>query len=127
MLRSAALSDPRVMELVNQRFVPVWINVRTTALPHLPAVREALVNARVDGDDRVADLFSKGFFVRTVVLAPGDFALLNRQPGTLAGGVARMALDGELAYAEVNPGQYLVMLRRSLEHLDDARRKTAAR
>ncbi|MSP60067.1 MAG: hypothetical protein EXR72_06935 [Myxococcales bacterium] len=122
MLRSAALSDPRVIELVNQKFVPVWINVRTTPLPALPSVRETLVNARTNEVGKVDDAFSRGFFVRTAMLSPDGQTLLNRQASTIAGSMAKIAFDGELGYAEVNPGQYLVMLRRALERQADARR-----
>ena len=35
-LRSAALRDQTVIDAVNDQFVPVWINVRTTPIPSFP-------------------------------------------------------------------------------------------
>jgi len=113
-LRSAALSGPRVIQLLNDEFVPVWINVRTTPLPHLPAMRAALVNARLDDRDFIADLFSQGFFVRSVVVSPDGATLLNPAAATIASAMRPLALDGSLGYAEVNPGDYLVMLTQAL-------------
>jgi hypothetical protein len=112
-LRSAALSDSRVIELVNERFVAVWINVRTTPLPRLPALAPTLVNARVDANNYVTDWFSQGFFVRSVVLTPDGQRVLNPAAPTVGKSLVRFAM-GDLGYAEVNPGDYLVMLRRAL-------------
>ena len=114
MLRSAALSDSRVIEMINAEFVPVWINVRTTALPKLPALEPTLINAKVDERNFVTDWFSQGFFVRSVVLSPDGARLLNPGPRTIAGSLMKVA-QGDLSYAEVNPGEYLVMLRKSLD------------
>jgi hypothetical protein len=114
-LRSAALSDSRVIALVNEAFVPVWINVRTHALPPLPVLEAVLVNAKVDGGNKISDPFSRGFFVRSVVLSPDGGRILNKAPRTIAGSLQRVAMYGDLSYAEVNPGEYLVMLRRALE------------
>jgi hypothetical protein len=125
-LRSAALSDSRVIDMVNSEFVPVWINVRTTPLPHLQAVRAALVNARIDERDFIADLFSRGFFVRSVVLSPDGRTLLNPAAGSIASAMAPLMLEGKLGYAEVNAGDYLVMLRQALERYRDGKRAVAA-
>ena len=100
--------------LLNAEFVPVWINVRTTALPPQPWVRDVLVNARVDDANRIIDPFSEGFFLRSVVLAPDGGTVLNRQPTTVAGSLASIARNGDLAYAEVDGPGYLSMLRKAL-------------
>src|SRR3954453_938929 len=100
--------------MLNAEFVPVWINVRTTPLPRLPFVPDVLVNAKVDVDNKVIDPFSKGFFLRTVVLSPDLQRILNRAPSTVAGSVREVALDGTQGYAAVDPPDYLSMLVKAL-------------
>lgn len=104
-----------MIDLVNQEFVAVWINVRTTPLPRLPFVQDVLVNAKVDADNKITDLFSEGFFVRSVVLSPDGQRILNRAPTTVAGSIAHVVREGDLAYAQVDAPDYLVMLRRALD------------
>ena len=115
MLRSAALADARVIELINDRFVPVWINVRTTPLPRKAFVGEVLVNARVDASNLIIDPFSEGFFLRSAVLTPDGEHLLNRNPSTVSASIAHVLREGDNAYANVDAGDYLVMLRKALE------------
>ena len=103
-----------VVDFVNDEFVPVWINVRTTALPRLPFVPDVLVNAKVDADNMVIDPFSKGFFLRTVVLTPDQQTILNRMPSTLAGSIGSALRDGTQAYAAVDAPDYLSMLVKAL-------------
>ena len=90
--------------------MPVWINVRTTPLPRLPFVPDVLVNAKVDANNMVVDPFSKGFFLRTVVLSPDLETILNRMPSTLAGSIGSALRDGAQAYAAVDAPDYLSML-----------------
>jgi hypothetical protein len=103
-----------VIEMVNAEFVPVWINVRTTPLPRLPFVPDVLVNAKVDADNKVLDPFSKGFFLRSVVLSPDLQTILNRAPSTIAGTVREVALEGTQSYAAVDPPDYLSLLTKAL-------------
>lgn len=117
MLRSGALRDPRVIEVIEKSFVPIWINVRTTPLPAKPWVRDLLVNASVDDRNMVSDLFSQGFFVRSAVLTPDGETLLNAGPKTMAASMSRLAM-GDNVYAKVDPEEYLVMLRESLERFE---------
>src|SRR5256885_16833328 len=100
--------------MINADFVPVWINVRTTALPRLPFVPDVLVNAKVDADNKVIDPFSKGFFLRSVVLSPDLTRILNRAPSTLAGSLREVALDGTQVYAAVDAPDYLSLLTKAL-------------
>ena len=74
-----------------------------------------LINAKVDQTNHISDTFSKGFFVRSVVLSPDGAAILNPGPRTLSASINRATMYGDLSYAEVNPGDYLVMLRKALE------------
>ena len=100
--------------MINRDFVAVWINVRTTPLPHLQAIKEVLVNAKLDADNRVIDPFSKGFFLRSAVFdAAGE--LLNPQPSSVGGSMGNLYLNGALSYAQVDPPDYLSMLMHARE------------
>jgi len=100
--------------MINADFVPVWINVRTTPLPRLPFVPDVLVNAKVDGDNKVVDPFSKGFFLLTVVLTPDLQTILNREPKTVAATLREVAVDGTQGYAAVDAPDFLSMLQKAL-------------
>ena len=100
--------------MINGEFVPVWINVRTTPLPRLPFVPDVLVNAKVDADNKVLDPFSKGFFLRTVVLSPDLQTILNRSPSTIGGTMREVAFEGTQSYAAVDPPDYLSLLVKAL-------------
>jgi hypothetical protein len=112
-LRSGALRDPQVIELIDRELVPVWINVRKSALPRIAPIADVLVNARVDASNKVSDAFSRGFMIRSVVLSPDGARLLNPRARTVAAAIGRAAM-GELGYAEVDPGDYLSMLRKAI-------------
>ena len=103
-----------MIDLINAEFIPVWINVRTTPLPRLPFVPDVLVNAKVDADNKVVDPFSKGFFLRSVVLSPDLETILNRAPATIAGSVKEAVLDGTQCYAAVDAPDYLSLLTKAL-------------
>ena len=94
--------------------MPVWINVRTTPLPRLPFVPDVLVNAKVDANNMVVDPFSKGFFLRSVVLSPDLQHILNRAASTVAGSIREVALDGTQCYAAVDAPDYLSLLTKAL-------------
>lgn len=113
-MRGDALSDDRVIDLINQELVPVWVNIRTTPVPRLAALNAGLVTATLDADNRVKDGFSKCFFNRSIVLSPDGAKLLNPTIGTIGKGIAMVATEGKLGYAEINAGDYLVMLKRAL-------------
>jgi hypothetical protein len=104
-----------VIDLINAEFVPVWINVRTTALPRLPWVAEVLVGAKVDADNKVIDPFSKGFFLRSVVLSPDLTRILNPAPSTLAASIGSALADGSQCYAAVDAPDYLSLLLHALK------------
>lgn len=103
-----------MIDLVNAEFVPVWIDVRTTPLPRRPFVADVLVNARVDADNKVVDPFSKGFFLRTVVLSPDLSTILNREPRTIGATIVEVARDGTQGYAAVDAPDYLSLLTKAL-------------
>ncbi|MDB4964777.1 MAG: hypothetical protein JWN44_466 [Myxococcales bacterium] len=101
--------------MINADFVPVWINVRTTPLPRSSFVAEVLVGAKVDGDNKVVDPFSKGFFLRSVVLSPDGQRILNHSPRTVAGSLGEALRDGTQVYATIDTGDYLSMLGKALK------------
>ncbi|HEX6837947.1 MAG TPA: hypothetical protein VF334_15320 [Polyangia bacterium] len=103
-----------MIDLINAEFVPVWINVRTTPLPRLPFVPEVLVNAKVDADNKVVDPFSKGFFLRSVVLSPDLQRVLNHEPTTVAATLREVITDGTQGYAAVDAPDYLSLLTKAL-------------
>lgn len=103
MLRSEALSNSDVIDILNSEFVPVWINVRETPLPHAPFWNEVLENARIGPDGRIVDAFSQGFFLRQVVVTPDGQTLLNSQAASVSGSMSTMAHESHFAYAQTNP------------------------
>lgn len=123
MLRSAALKDQRVIDLINAEFVPVWINVRLEAVPRWTFLDQVLVNGRVDRNNVISDPFSEGYFLRSVVVSPDGRTLYNPQPPSTGGSLQAFMLGGAFSYAQVDPGDYLSMLGRALAR----HRATAAR
>jgi hypothetical protein len=119
-LRAGALSDQRVISLINERFVPVWINVRTDPLPPIKAVEQALLRTQLDRDRHVSDVFSEGFFLRSLVLSPDAQDLLNPQADTVGGSMESYARRGYFAYAQVHPNDYLIMLEGALRRFEGA-------
>jgi hypothetical protein len=96
-----------VIALVNERFVPVWVNIREQALPDLRALDGALEGITLDERRRVSGGFSRSFFLRSVVLSPDGGTLLNPQ-GTP--GLGQLFGRGHFAYAQVKAEDYLAML-----------------
>lgn len=101
-LRERALSDPRVAELVREHFVPVWINVRTTPVPDVPALEPKAIKVKLDKDRYVATFLRRGFLVRSIVITPDGQRMLNGE--TVGDGLPI-----------VEPDEYIAMLRRSLD------------
>jgi hypothetical protein len=126
-LRSDALRDRRVIDLVNLAFVPVWINVRTTALPRFPFQERILVTAKVDADNRVIDRFSRTFFVHTILVSPDGTTLLNPGAATVAQTAKQLVFDGSFSYEAIDAGEYLGMMQHALERLNDLRGRRISR
>ena len=112
---SAALNDDRVIEMINDRFVPVWVNVRTTPVPPFPFLEHVLVTGRVDADRRVIDRFSRTFFFRSVISSSDGQVLLNGGPDTVAKIAKSIVFEGESSYEANTPEDYLTMMLRALE------------
>ncbi len=111
------------MRYIDDHFVPVWINVRTEALPRFPFLDQVLINARVDKENRVVDPFSKGFFVRSVVVSPDGQTLLNPGPSSVLGFAAKTILEGDMNYANADPGDFLSMVMHAYNRWADLRLK----
>lgn len=101
--------------MVNEHFVPVWVNVREQPLPEFPARAEVLLGTTLDDRQHVENLFSQGFFLRSLVLAPEDLRLLNPQAATVAASASTFSQHGHFAYAQTAKDDYLPMLGRALE------------
>jgi len=126
-LRSAALKDQRVIDLINQEFVPLWVNVRVEAVPRFPFLDQVLVNGRVDAQNVIVDPFSEGFFLRSVIVTPDGKTLLNPQAPTVGGSLSGFMFGGAFSYAQVDPGDYLSMLGRALERYRATSSATSSR
>jgi hypothetical protein len=113
-LRSSALTDARVIERINRDFVPVWINVRTTPLPAFPFLKDVLVTATVDGERRVTDLFSRNYFLRSVIVSSDGQRLLNPGASTVSGTAKSLIFEGDFSYETNDPDSYLSMLKHAL-------------
>jgi hypothetical protein len=116
-LRSAALRDPRVIARANEEFVPVWINVRTTAIPPWPFVNDVLVTAKLDKNRRVKDLWSRNYYVHSIVVSPDGQMLLNPSAPTVASTARTLVFDGDFGYSIIDPGDYLSMMNHALARL----------
>jgi hypothetical protein len=114
-LRSAALRDPQVIDVINKQFVPVWINVRTTPVPRWPFLADVLTTATVDKDGRFTDRWSRTFYVHSVIVSPDGQRLLNKGAGTVASTAHALIFEGNFSYSAIDPGEYLGMLKRALE------------
>lgn len=98
--------------LINERFAPVWINIRREPIPDLRALDPALEGITLDEGRRVSGGFSQSFFLRSVVLSSDGQRLLNPQGKP---GLGDLFSQGHFAYAQVKAEDYLAMLERSLE------------
>lgn len=106
--------------LVNARFVPVWIDIRESPLPHLPIWPQVLIKAQLGPDNRIVDLGSQGFFLRSIVLTPDGQTLLNAQASTVGDSVETESRTGYFAYAQTKPQDYFNMLNASLIRFERA-------
>ena len=113
-LRSAALRDERVIAKLNEEFVPVWLNVRTTPVPPWPFVKDILVTATLDAHNRVVDVWSRNYFVHSIIVSPDGQRLLNPGASTVASTARSLIFEGDFSYSTIDPGDYLVMLRNAL-------------
>jgi hypothetical protein len=113
MLRDGALSDPEVVSLVNDEFVPVWVNVRTSPLPDLACMDQVIEGIKYDSGGYLTGSFNRGFFVRSVVLASDGETLLNPQKPKAA--LGDLFTEGHFPYAQVKAKHYLPMLREALD------------
>jgi hypothetical protein len=90
------MSDPRVIALVNERFVPVWINVRENSFPDVPAMDGAVEESHLGADRRLTGGFSYHFHARTYAVSPDGRRLLAMAKGTTQAKSMLKLLEGAL-------------------------------
>jgi hypothetical protein len=92
--------------------VPVWVNIRETPIPDLRALDAVIQGIELDAERRIPDGFSKGFFLRSVVLSPDASTLLN--PQDPKANLGHLFSQGHFPYAQVKADDYLAMLEQAL-------------
>ena len=97
---------------MNREFVPVWVDVRSSPIPDVACLEEAIEGIEYNADGRVTGSFNQGFFLRSVVLSSDASTLLNRQDKPALGDLFS---KGHFSYAQVKADDYLKMLREALE------------
>ena len=81
MLRDGALSDSAVITLANDKFIPVWINIREDPFPKARALSAYEWDLFLTTDRQVMNLYYLGFFIRTYIISPDLQTLLNEDDG----------------------------------------------
>lgn len=76
-MRERSLSDARVIALVRQHFVPVWVNVTEQPVPDLPALASVRQEWERMQHDPVTLWLFRTFQQRTFVLSPDGKTLLH--------------------------------------------------
>ena len=72
-----------MIELVNARLVPYWLNVRVEPFPEVPAIAHQDWELALGDDRRVYSPLYHYYFVRSYVLSPDLRRLLNEDEGRL--------------------------------------------
>ncbi len=108
-----------MIDLVNARFVPVWVNIRKSRVPDVRAIDPAITGIKLDEDRKVSGGFSQGFFVRTLVLSANGRFLLNPQANDDPLGTH--AAKGHFPYGQVKARDYLPMLNQALGRAEGIR------
>lgn len=97
-LRDEALSDPRVISMINERLVPIWINIRREPIPDF--LDAAAMELTIDERRHVSTDFSRHFLVRSAIVT-AEGKVLNAEN-----------CKGGFPITQADP--YYDMLRRSL-------------
>ena len=100
-----------MIDTVNERLVPVWINIREEPIPDLRAMDQAIAGIDLDERRRVSGGFSRTFLLRSVALSPDGGTLLNPQDPP---GLGHLFSQGYFPYAQVKAEDYLSMLELAL-------------
>ncbi len=98
-MRERSLSDARVIALVWQHFVPVWVNVTEQPVPDLPALASVRREWEQMQHDPVTLWFFRTFQQRTFVLSPDG----------------KRALHPKGWKSSDEPDQFVAMLQSALE------------
>jgi hypothetical protein len=91
--------------MVNEKFVPVWIDIREEAFPDAPALSRygSEWDLCLSPDRTILNPYYRCYLVRSYVLSPDLETLLNEEAGVLG-----------MAMTEIGD-DYVAMLRASLE------------
>jgi hypothetical protein len=89
--------------------------VRTTPVPDVRRIDEVLIEASLDEHRRISNLFSLGFYLRSIVLTPEGETTLNAQSSSMFGSGVHFMQHGSYSYAQTSAVDYRQMLRDSLE------------
>ncbi len=108
-----------MIDLVNARFVPVWINIRKAPVPDMRAIDPAIRGIELDQHRNVTGGFNQGFFVRSLVLSANGRFLLNPQANDDPLGTH--AAKGHFPYGQIKACDYLPMLNQALGRAEGIR------
>ena len=113
-LRGGALSNPQVIQRINERTVPVWVDVRRSDYPDLPALTASRADLNIDDDGRLAGFPSYWFHVRSFLITSDGERLLNPE-------------EGCREFPSTKPARFLEMLDVALSRTTARRREGGGR
>ncbi len=113
MLRGQALSDDRVIELLNASFVPLWVDTTRRGIPEAPALRDVRDWFEGTTSSGWTGWIATSFYLGSVVLTPDGEERINDSK-----------LPWPWTYKEAKADDYLDMLEGALRR--DAERRSAA-
>jgi hypothetical protein len=70
-----------VIDLVNDRFVPVWVNIREEKVPAADALRDYEWDLVMNDKREIGNWWYYLFFVRSYIISPDLKTLLNDEEG----------------------------------------------
>jgi hypothetical protein len=82
-------------------------------VPAWPFVRDILVTATLDKNNRVRDMWSRNYYVHTIIVSPDGQTLLNPGASTVSSTARSLVFEGDFSYSTIDPGDYLSMLARA--------------
>ena len=103
MLRGQALSDDRVIDLLNARFVSVWVDTTRHGIPDAPALQDVREWFEKTTSSGATEWIATSFYLGSVVLSPDGRKRINDSN-----------LPWPWKYKEVKAADYLDMLEAAL-------------
>lgn len=102
-----------MIKLINQGFVPVWIDIREHAWPEIPAIAGNDWELLLDEEREVNSPLYANFFVRSYVISADGETLFNLE-------------EGRVRRYTPEPDLYLEMLTHALERFDSQEDRSRA-